>query len=148
MLHVIPVCIIVPLFDILTPSESQLKYERHQLRYGQMRGYKFSYMNKKEWLRRVRLYIKIPLNVKYVMIWKKLMKRRTLFQLNVKKIIVIKVTWLEVCINRVRKKKKKVIWIKKLNTIHSTITSTWNELGITGDTNIDYIKLYKEIFET
>ena len=51
--------------------------------------------------------------------------------------------------------KEKLIWIQKLDTILSAITTTWNKtIVIAGDTNIDYDKLstaletYKEALDT
>ena len=50
----------------------------------------------------------------------------------------------------------RLIWIEKLDTIPSAITTTWNKtIVIAGDTNIDYNKpsavlelLYKEVLDT
>ena len=51
--------------------------------------------------------------------------------------------------------KEKLIWILKLDTILSVITTTWNKtIAIAGDTNIDYNKpstvfeTYKEVLDT
>ena len=51
--------------------------------------------------------------------------------------------------------KEKLIWIQKLDTILSAITTTWNKtIAITGDTNIDYnkpstvLKTDKEVLDT
>ena len=52
-------------------------------------------------------------------------------------------------------KREKLIWVEKLDTILSAITSAWDKtIVITGDTNIDYIKpsvaftQYKVILQT
>ena len=51
--------------------------------------------------------------------------------------------------------KEKLIWIQKLDTILSAITTTWNKtIVIAGDTNIDYnkpstvLETYKEVLDT
>ena len=51
--------------------------------------------------------------------------------------------------------KEKLIWIKKLDTLLSIVSSTWNKtIIITGDTTTDYLKSsaafkrYKEVIET
>ena len=50
---------------------------------------------------------------------------------------------------------EKLIWIQKLDTILSAITTTWNKtIVIAGDTNIDYnkpstvLETYKEVLDT
>ena len=143
-------------FDIITLSKTWLRNDKNLLQNVQIPGYSFYYKNRDERLGGgVGIYIKDAIKYK---------GQQDLSKLDE----TIEHMWIE-CQGKNKNKnylvgvfyqprpedKEKLIWIQKLDTILSAITTTWNKtIVIAGDTNIDYnkpstlLETYKEVLGT
>ena len=142
-------------FDIITLSETWLQNDTNLLQYAQTPGNSICYKNRDE--RRgggVGMYINDTIKYK---------ERQDLSKIDE----TIEHMWIQCHRKNKNKKylvgvfyqscpedKEKLIWIQKLDTILSAITTTWSKtIAITGDTHIDYnnpstaLETYKEVLD-